>query len=237
MSVLQRELTAYQDAVDQYNRQAEAFKKSMLTDANGNVLVYTNGAYYAVPPGGGDATRVTAFTDKAGQTYDTAALNALGGTTSAGDPNVSLIRQNPTSTSTRTVTGIINDVDEWGISSGYLKLDPATGTYQPYVPARTTKMTRDPSTNQYTATEYTYSYIDEPAAVKGRPDPTAAQLRRLTQPTLAEQERGGLIANEIQQGGVLSNPGRKLAPAPTPQNPDPIVDNPPVDWTAIGGGY
>jgi len=81
VTVLARELQAYQTAVDQYNRNVQAFGNSLVKDANGNILVYKDGKYYSVPPEGGEATKISEPTGFSGKTP------------SSGDPSVYLLRR------------------------------------------------------------------------------------------------------------------------------------------------
>jgi len=67
MSVLARDLDAYQRAVEQYQRSAKSFnhagnlyQDSLVRDASGNVyVVNAEGQAYTAPPGGGQLTKAT----------------------------------------------------------------------------------------------------------------------------------------------------------------------------------
>lgn len=233
MSVLARDIESYQRAVDQYQRQARNYNQTLFQDANGNVVVYKDGVFYSVPQEGGTATRVgSTFTDANGNTYNWDQLNQQGRTQTGDDPSLYLLRQNPTGTQTNTVTDLVPYYDDRGGLIGYQKVD-ANGNLVSYYtpPSNSVQYTLDPATGRYTATEYSYTFANKPREVKqGRPDPTAAQLRKLTEPSLAEQERGGLIASELNTGGVLSNPARKAPEVVKPPTPaEPPVELPPPD--------
>lgn len=245
MSVLSRELASYQSAVDQYTRDSAGFTNTLLKDANGNLLVQMNGVYYIVPQDGGNATALsgvyqgsteqTTFKAPDGSFYTGDQLYRMGTTTSPGDANVQLVRQSPTSTSTTTTSiKAIESYDANGnyIGTSYYSLDAngqATGFY---TPKNTTTLTPDPNDpTKFTATDYTYTYAAEPGAfTKARPDPTNAQLRKMNQGSLADQERMEGLETGIIRGGALKG---GLRPPPKPAGAiDPLPDQPlaPIDY-------
>lgn len=254
MSVLARDIDAYQRAVEAYQRQVRNYNStvgnyndSFFTDANGNAYVVdTQGTVYLSDAATGQLS-VAALPE--GKT-----LGDFGLTPNPGNSNYLMLRQNPTAASTQTY----NDVRYGNV--GATDVDPGrTGHYRTeqngavtFLPLNS-KITgsqqvvvgQDEFGNPtyqtvYTADVNTSTFADRPAEQTftmpaGRPDPTAAQLRKLNQPTLAEQERAGLISSEIVKGGVLggglgrSRAGGTTEPPPEPPPPDTPYE-PPVDF-------
>lgn len=230
--MLSREAAAYQSAVDRYQRQARGFEKSLLTDSNGNVLVNLNGQFYAAPRNGGNASPTSSFTTKDGtQVVNNGALiGNYGMTPSTGDnPNLMLVRQNPTSTQTKVVSNLVQ-YDDGNGNMVYGRLDEQGNYIGNYTPGGSNvTYALDPKTGRYSATEYTYSFANEPGEFKGRaPSPTNAQLRKAGEIGLAEAERGSALDT-----GIIRSAGLKsgLKPVTRPSNLDTGLPAtpPPVD--------
>lgn len=252
MSVLARDIAAYQTAVDRYQQQAKGYNynlgqynNSMVTDANGNQYVYdTSGRVYLVDPATNALTPATLPDGKTVADY---------GSTVTNNPNYFSLRQNPITQATTQLTGLRQITDDNGAVS-YVDANGAQVNVTPnFKQTGTTQVQlgNDWDGNPVYQTLYNFSgdastYAamptgNAPTLNAQRPDPTVAQLRKLNQPSLAEQERTGLIGAEIVQGGVLSNglsrAGKSTTVAPTPPPPDTPITPDPIDWTATGGGY
>lgn len=238
MSVLAREAASYQSAVDQYQRLAQGFNNSLLRDASGNVLVLINGQYFSVPAQGGQATLADSFTTSDGRTLDPTQLAQYGSTQSPGDPNVMLVRQNPTSSAVNTVSGLSATSDESGNVTYYTALpDGGSQIYRPPPGAVVTYTLNPPTTEggtpMYTATEMIYQYPGEPPAfTKKAPDPTNAQLRRANQGSWADAERmAGLETGIIRGAGLKGGlrppplPAGSVQPLPGQPAPAPVIDD------------
>lgn len=242
MAVLAREIDAYNRALEAYKRQlgsyntgVDAYNQTLVTDANGNPVILYAGSYYAVPKDGSDPYVI-------GGTYNSE-YNQYGGVASESDPNVLVLRQNPTNTTTNQVQ-LMYATDEGG---GYYYTVDAQGQQTGiYSPDRTTKIVQNPD-GTYTATEYTYDFMAKPGEfdfrgfMPKRPDPTLAQMKKLGQPSLAAQERGGLLGDVIRGNGLASGISRgtiasqnEEAPPPTPEPETPIEPPPPIDWGGTG---
>jgi hypothetical protein len=110
VSVLARDLDAYQRALAVYNRQAKGqqqiantYNASIMRDANGNPYVYggsydplgaTNGQFYTADQATGKLTTANAPAGYAG-------MSGI-----SDSPGYSLLRQNPTGTQTKTLTNV-----------------------------------------------------------------------------------------------------------------------------------
>lgn len=236
MSVLARDIDAYQRAVDQYKRQRGAHN-AQVTDYNntlvsqdGKPVVVFGGLLYVIDDNGvlqplpGDP----AFGDAQYPTtqYQTTPVD--------GSNDITLLRQNPSGSNTTTVTGAYTpgSIGEGGGSEPdtYYQQNP-DGSYSIFYPPPGMQVSVDPATGQFTATQTDYSYPDRPpdftAELKAkRPDPTQAQMRKLGQPGLAAQERGGLIGDVIRSNGLKSGGTGRVQGGKTVGIPD---DPPPTD--------
>lgn len=231
MSVLAREAAAYQTAVDQYQRDSQGFQDSLLKDANGNILVYMGGRYYTVPMSGGTATPLNgSFTTADGRTITADQLSSYGTTTSSGDPNVQLVRQNPTGTTTSTISGLQALANDSGDVNYYAR--DADGYLQMYVPpiGSTVQYQLVPSSDPtqqptYQAIVTSNQYIGEPNEFTRKPpDPTNAQLRRMREGSLADFERSAGLDTGIIRGAGLKG---GLRPPPKPAGSvDTGIDDP-----------
>lgn len=252
MSILARELDAYQRAVEAYQRQmrgynkgVESYNASILTDANGRPMVRdTNGTVYYVKEDG-KLAYASLPNDKIAGDY--------GGTALEGDDRFLLMRQNPTQQKQQYLTGVIKNYDSETGQTTYYYYDPNAGSggdggSGQYVPVNQNLyryVSEQPggydSENNPLPPTYTFgtdasTYLTKPGEFEGkirmkRPDPTAAQLRKLSNPGLAAQERTGLISGEIIRGGGVLGGGLvrgSATVAPPPDDPDkpgdPTVD-------------
>lgn len=233
MAVLAREIDAYNRALEAYKRQVGTYDRSIVTDANGNPVILYAGSYYAVPKDGSDPYVIEG-------TYNSQ-YNQYGAVASESDPNVLVLRQNPTNTTTKQVQ-LMYATDEGG---GYYYTVDAQGQQTGiYSPDRTTQITQNPD-GTYTATEYTYDYVTKPTEaeqqglLRKRPDPTLAQMKKLGQPSLAAQERGGLLGDVIRGNGLASGIGRGTVSStpqqPAPEPEQPVEPPPPIEWFDPGG--
>lgn len=231
MGVLARELASYQSAVDQYKRTAQGFDNSLLQDANGNILIYMGGQYYTVPMSGGNATPFSGtFTTKDGRTITGDQLQTYGMTASSGDPNVQLVRQNPTGSSSNTVSGLVQYANENGAIEYYTRdnegnlqrYTPPTGAVVRYELVPSTDPNQPPT---YRAIETINQYATEPDFNRKPPDPTNAQTRKMNQGSFADAERlSGLDTGIIRSGGLKAG----LRPPPKPLDGiDTGIDDPP----------
>lgn len=242
MGVLARELASYQSAVDQYLRNSTGFNNSLVQDANGNILVYMNGQYYSVPANGGNATPVSSFTTADGRQISRLGLNTFGQygmTASSGDPNVYLVRQNPTGSTTNTVTGLRAMYDDSNNITGYYMTDASGNYVEAYAPAPGVQVQYEmvPQTDPniaptWKAIETQYQYIGEPQDFTRKPpDPTLAQVRKMNQIGSADAERlAGMDSGIIRSGGLKG--GLRPPPAPVDgvntgiTNPPPAPEEP-----------
>lgn len=248
MSVLARDIDAYQRAVEAYQRQVRGhnstvanYNNTFFTDANGNMYaVDTSGNTYSVDPATGALTYASLPDNRAVADF---------GITSAGDNSpYYMLRQNPTTASTQTFTDVrasYPNANDFGQGQPVYYVLNADGSQTPLpVNYRITGTQQVPTGNldgdgkpiledRYTAEANTSTYAARPGeftrtAPTNRPDPTAAQLRKLNQPGLAEQERTGLIANEIITGNVLGG-GRVRGGSSTEPPPEPAPPEVPYD--------
>lgn len=206
--VLQRDLSAYQSAVDRYNRQLNTYNRgvsqynqTLVTDQSGNILVRDSaGNVYAV--------------DSAGKLSGTELANGksvadYGATAIEGDNRFQLLRQGPTQPSTETVSGALATYNDNGQITGYY-MPNSEGGGQPLGVGWKVVSQQGPSSEggstTYTLARDTSTYMNKPADFTGqvsmaKPDPSLAQARRMFVPGAAEQERG-LIGDVIRGHGV-----------------------------------
>ena len=234
MSVLARDIDAYQRAVDQYTREmgghnAEiAAYNNTVASQNDQPLVVNNGKVYAVNADGTLGNAVGALGDG---TYNYKAYDL---TPIEGSSGFSLIRKNPTSVNTKTVTGIYDTYEN------IYYVSAPDGSVSLYTPPADAQITVDPGTGAFSVVETTQVFPNKPGDFAGeltakRPDPTLAQLRKMSQPSLAAQERGGLISDVFKGNGLAGGSGRvrggqpvSSSPPPTPPPLDPVFDPDPI---------
>lgn len=232
MSVLARDIDAYQRAVDQYRRQMGAHNAQIaaynnsVVSQNDQPLVVNNGLVYVVNSDGTLGNAVGAVGDG---TYDFQPYDL---TQIEGSSGYSLVRKNPTATNTNTVTGsYIEMVNDNGVQNNFYVPTP-DGSVASYQPPPGSQITLDPATSTFTVVETTQVFPDKPgdftAELKAKkPDPTLAQMRKINQPALAAQERGGLIGDVIRGNGLAGGSGRVRGGQPVSSSPP--ADPPPTD--------
>lgn len=211
MSVLSREIDAYQRALDAWQRQAnkhnrkvDAYQQSMVRDDQGRQLVQYGGRVFAVDPATGALAPA-----------ETAPGAQYGLTDLPGNPGILALRQNPIGTREETMSGALRTEDEGrqyyytrdfsGGEGGEVRTElgpewrlasEQAGQYQ--------------SADSYDAPTYTLTrdvgvYPEAPGAIEGfnrqAPNPSMAQARAARRPSLAQIE-AGLIGQVIRGGGV-----------------------------------
>jgi hypothetical protein len=219
MSVLSRELDSYQRAVDAYqrrmntyNRKVDAYRNTVVRDANGNLLVVdASGNVFSAGQDGG-LTR---------SNLPGGSLTDYGATPLPDDPRFRLLRQGePTEAKRETLDNVYKYEDyESGENYYYTEVDEGesglrrerlTSDWQldKVVPGRlidggdssyqerpTYIFSRDASSYLEAPPEWTDEFR------RKAPDPTQAQVRRASQPSLAQIETG-LIGQVMRGGGV-----------------------------------
>lgn len=251
MSVLARDIDAYQRAVEAYNRQlrkhnkgVSQYNQTLVTDANGNPMLRdASGNVYAV----GQDGRLSG-----GALPDGRTVADYGATNIEGDSRFLMLRQNPTTRNVEQVTGAVAVRDDNGNIIGY-QVPNSEGVGQNLGPEyrvvdQRTTGGEIPQTT-YTLERDASTYMDRPGAFEGKlrgtkPDPSMAQVRRMFNPGMAAQERGlvgqvirsnGLATGgtpvQYRSGSVVRDPNQPIPPGgPTViVEPDPNL-NPP-DYT------
>lgn len=218
MSVLSRELDTYNRALAAYNRdvrrhnaQGKVYNDSIVRDENGNPVVVagTDGAW-GVPQAVDADGRVIGAKLVSGFNADSFGKSDAGS-------GYSMLRQNPTSTTRETKTGVYRGFDENGNPYYYQqgatdwegntqrinlpgtwqvsKVNPGQRDWEGSGPPDTYDLYRDVGTYPTNPGEWTKSFDLQ------APDPSFAQIRRSGQPSLAQME-GGLIGEVIAGRGA-----------------------------------
>lgn len=233
MSVLARDIDAYQRAVDQYKRQMGAHNAEIaaynntVASQNDQPLVVNNGLVYVVNADGSLGNAVGSLGDG---TYNFKSYDL---TPIEGSSGFSLIRKNPTAVNTNTVTGTyVAPQPDVGIYDPLYYVTTPEGYTTAYTPSPDSQLTVDPATGTFSVVETTQVFPDKPgdfaAELKAkRPDPTLAQMRKMNQPGLAAQERGGLIGDVLRGNGLAGGSGRVRGGQPVSSSPP--ADPPPTD--------
>jgi hypothetical protein len=240
MSVLARDIDAYNRALAAYQRRAVSYNsgvgkynESFVRDPSGNPYVYS-GEYDPA----GDNTGQFYTADKAsGQLTDVQAPASYAGMTANPDsPPYSMLRQNPTGKETKTFTGATKVGDYFYIpgppdsegSTSLRKLDPSKVRVIGETEGTRSGMGGESPTT-YTLEYDVNSFLDKPGAFtetfdKKAPDPTKAQLARAGQPSLAQQEMG-LIGEVLQSRGLKTGlkglVRKKMEEKPVPATEEP----------------
>jgi hypothetical protein len=231
MSVLQRDLSAYRDAVEQYTRNVRsynsgvnAYNNSLVTNDQGFVYVTDGSHVFAIDPATGKGKEAKLPTGMQ--------LNQLGRTALPDDPETksnestySFLRQNPTVQQNQQITATYRDNSQTpfaGASGYYYNNKPIDTKVYSLVQEIPGQQTPNPAYNpknpfmsgpQYITGPKTAIYSadasiypdqpgDQPTLSYKAPDPTKAALRRSTDPGLADVERGGLINDVIRGNGL-----------------------------------
>lgn len=238
MSVLARDLDAYNRALQAYQRKAGGYNKSVdryntsfVRDPSGNPYVYS-GEY---DPAGANTGQFYTANKASGQLTDAQAPAEYAGMTANTDsPGYSMLRQNPTGKETKIFTGATKGgggTDRWGRPIPeyfYLPGVPDPGNPRGTVTSRQldaskvrvvekTEGARSGMAGSgiptYTIEYDVNSFQDKPGEWtetfdKKAPDPTKAQLNQAGQASLAQQEMG-LIGEVLQSRGLKTGITRK----------------------------
>lgn len=211
MSVLAREVDAYQRALDawqrqanRHNRQVDAYRQTLVRDGEGRQLVQYAGRVFAADPATGALSPADV---PQGARFEL--------TDMPGNPGVQALRQNPTGTREETVSGALRADDEgrqYYYTSTWQTGEGGEGRNQlgPEWRVASEQAGQYRSADDYGPTTYTLTrdvgvYPDAPGAIEGfnRPAPEASlvQARAARRPSLAQME-GGLIGDVIRGSGV-----------------------------------
>lgn len=220
MSVLARDLAAYNDALDRYRRQvrnynstADKYNQSLVRDDKGNIFVTDGKHVFAIDPNTGKGLEA--------KLPKGLAMPSLGRTQLPDDPKYSLLRQNPLERKTERITATFMDSSPQfafegagGVTGGgyyyndkpvdtrlYSMVEEIPGQPMPnpnYAALGGTAGWGQPEyiTGPKTAiferdaSVYTERPGDAPALNYKRPDPTISQLKRLQSPSAVDLERG-----------------------------------------------
>lgn len=232
MSVLARDVDAYNRALSAYKRRAAghirvagAYTKSITQDASGNPYVY-RGDY---DPLGSDSGPFYIY-DQTNKKANPAAKPAgyAGMTPIEKAPGYSLVRQNPTGKQTKTMTNVSKSgggVDEQGNKQPEY-FYTFNGDNQRIIDASKVRVIdqkegveiREDGGLSKTPTTYTIEYdensfLDRPpdwneTFDKKAPDPTKAEIRQASRPSLAQQEAG--LVGEVIRGRALKTGSQGL---------------------------
>ena len=227
MSVLARDIDAYNRALEAYQRRAGSYNsgvskynESFVRDPSGNPYVY-GGEY---DPAGANSGQFYTADKTSGQLAEVDAPASYAGMTANTDsPGYSMLRQNPTNKETKTITGAIKagGGSQFGVPQPeyfYVQgpSDSEGNSTQRRFDAskvRVVNQTEGTRSGMGSASPTTYtieydvnSFIDRPGEFtetfdKKAPDPTKAQLDRAGQPSLAQQEMG-LISEVLRSKGL-----------------------------------
>jgi len=230
MSVLARDIDAYNRALEVYQRRAGSYNsgvgkynESFVRDPSGNPYVYS-GEY---DPAGANTGQFYTADKVSGQLTDAEAPAEYAGMTANPDsPPYSMVRKNPIGKETKTFTGATKGgggTDRYGkpIPEYFYvpgERDPAKPIGQPEArqldasKVRVVAVTEGARSGMgasiptYTIEYDVNSFIDKPGEFtetfdKKAPDPTKAQLDRAGQPSLAQQEMG-LIGEVLRSKGL-----------------------------------
>ena len=226
MSVLARDLDAYNRALKAYQRKVGTFNKgvdqynaSVMKDPAGNTYVY--GGEYD-PAGVNTGQFYTADKTSGNLSAATAPAGYAGMTGIPDSPGYSMLRQNPTGKETKTFTGAIKSGDYFYITSAEPNSEGSTQRQLDASKVRVLDQQEGVDQNDgeggtsRTPTRYTIEYDinsfqDKPGEWtetfdKKAPDPTKAQVAQAVRPSLAEQE-AGLIGEVIKGKGLKTGSG------------------------------
>jgi hypothetical protein len=229
----QRALAAYQRRAGRYNRAGKQYDASVMKDPSGNPYVY-GGEY---DPAGPTSGQFYTADKESGKLSPTTAPTGYAGMTKLPDsPEYSMLRQNPTSTQTKILTGVLKGgggVDESGVKQPeyfYVSGPPDSegnptqkiidGSKVRVVDQREGPEQNDGEGGVYRApTQYTIEYdennfLERPPEWtetfdKKAPNPSLAEIKRAGRPSLAQQE-AGLLGQAIQSQGLKTGSGGLL---------------------------
>ena len=264
MSVLARDLDAYNRALAAYQRKASSYNSgvdrynaSFVRDPSGNPYAYSGeydpagfntGQFYTADKASGRLTDAQAPAEYAGMTANT------------DSPGYSMLRQNPTGKETKIFTGATKGgggTDGWGRpipEHFYLPGVPDPGNPRGPVTSRRLDASKvrvvavtegarsgmgGAGIPTYTIEYDVNSFIDKPGEFtetfdKKAPDPTKAQVAQAVRPSLAEQE-AGLIGEVVRRGGLKTGSGGLISSRRAASTaPDATETDP--DAVDAGGG-
>jgi hypothetical protein len=211
MSVLARELDSYQRAVDAYrrqtndhNRKVDAYRNTLVRDADGNVLLIdaSNAVFSADPDG--KLTRTG---------LPSGSLSDYGMTELPDDPRFRLLRQNPTDSKRETRDDVQYYQDSETGEQYYYTVTPGQGDAGPTRERLGSEWRMEQAMPQrweepqrYQFSRNISGFTEKPPEwdrefTRVEPNPTAAQIRRAATPSLAQME-AGLIGQVMRSGGV-----------------------------------
>lgn len=212
MSVLAREVDAYQRALDAWQRQAnrhnrklDAYQQTLVRNDQGQQLVQYAGQVFAVDPQTG---RLSPASPPQDVRYELTDL--------PGNPGILALRQNPIGTREETLSGAQRYQDPSAGEDYYFTStqEMEGGVERKRVGPEWQVQSEQPgayrSADDYDPTTYTLArdvgvYPEAPGSIEGfnRPAPqaTLSQARRIGAPSLAQVE-AGLIGEVIRGGGV-----------------------------------
>jgi hypothetical protein len=222
LDAYQRALMAYQQRAGRYNRAGEQYDASIMKDPNGNPYVFGassipfqylkqfSGPFYTADKETGKLSAATAPAGYAGMTQ------------LPDNPQFSLLRQNPTGTQKKILTDVTKVGDTFYVlgpvdNDGNPTMEPIDASKIRVLEQKAGVEQRD-SDGGITTTPATYTIeYDEPVFQekpgewtetfdKKAPDPTRAQLQQAVRPSLAAQE-AGLLGEAIRGGGLKAGGG------------------------------
>ena len=235
MSVLARDVDAYNRALSAYQRKAAghirvagAYTKSITQDASGNPYVY-RGDYDPLGPNNGQYYTHNQTTQKATPAAKPAGYAGMTPIEKA--PGYFLVRQNPSSKQTKTMTNVFKGgggVDEDGNKKPEYFFTHSGDTQRVIEASKVRVVDQKEGVNypgsgdgdgpDKTPTTYTIEYdensfLDRPpdwneTFDKKAPDPTKAEIRQASRLSLAQQEAG--LVGEVIRGRPLKTGSQGL---------------------------
>ena len=230
MSVLARDVDAYNRALSAYKRRAAghirvagAYTKSITQDASGNPYVY-RGDYDPLGPNNGQYYTHNQTTEKATPAAKPAGYAGMTPIEKA--PGYFLVRQNPSSKQTKTMSNVFKGgggVDEDGNKKPEYFFTHSGDTQRVIEASKVRVVDQKEGQPQgpgegNSPTTYTIEY-DENSFLsrppdwtqtfdKKAPDPTKAEIRQASRPSLAQQEAG--LVGEVIRGRPLKTGSQGL---------------------------
>ena len=263
MSVLARDLDAYNRALQAYQRKAGSYNKgvdryntSFVRDPSGNPYAYSGeydpagantGQFYTADKASGQLTEAEAPAEYAGMTANT------------DSPGYSMLRQNPTGKETKIFTGATKGgggTDRFGKPiPEYFYLpgvpDPANPMSPPEARQLDASKVRVVAVTEgakgmgggiptYTIEYDVNSFQDKPGEFtetfdKKAPDPTKAQIAQAVRPSLAQQE-AGLIGEVVRGKGLKAGGGGLISSRMAASTAAPAPDATETDPDAVDAG-
>lgn len=263
MSVLARDLDAYNRALQAYQRKAGSYNKgvdryntSFVRDPSGNPYAYSGeydpagfntGQFYTADKASGQLTEAEAPAEYAGMTANT------------DSPGYSMLRQNPTGKETKIFTGATKGgggTDSYGrpipehfylpgVADPANPMGPVTSRRLDASKVRVVAVTEGArgmggGIPTYTIEYDVNSFQDRPGEFtetfdKKAPDPTKAQIAQAVRPSLAEQE-AGLIGEVVRGGGLKTGSGGLISSRMAASTAPDTTDATETDPDAVDAG-